>query len=769
MFLNKFYKLYFFYLILLNIIFAQSKTTKIQGIVFDDKTNEKLAGVTITISDSAVAVTNNKGFFSFSVALRKFNVSVKMLGYEKETKTIKLEDSEKEATLFFRLIPKPIKINLITVSGKKYYEKVKYKTYELQQGDFRRIPQVGETDALRAFQALPSVTSLNDFSAQLYLRGGNFDETLIALDDVPVYNPYHLGSFFSMFNTDIIEKETLYPSNYPNKYGGYLSGALNIQTKPGNFENINSSVSIGLVSSKFYSELPIGKGSLILAGRRTYFDLVAALFYNRKKNIGEFPYYFYDGYAKYNYPIDKKNQISLSLLLSRDLLKMFDDNLYSNINVSQKPTWGNDLYNFKYIHLFNDKISIVSQIYYTSSSFVAKGESYYNSKYTRSKINNIIKDVSYSVRLNYKLTGQDIQLGFVLKKINLSYDWNLGKSELSSFGFNAEDTFFDFAPKIFLENNKEEFYNIFFRDKIIFTKSLNITLGFRTSYLKYSKINLLTPSFNINYKINDNIDLTFSYGKYFQYLYVKKDRNTFLLDPFSVYFLPKDKAQFANSSNTNINIIFNKFIFGTSLEISGYYNKRRHLFSFYPQELNHYSYENGYSTGIEILLKKKIGYISGWLSYTLSRSAKSNGDYYYPIRIDRTHNIKILFNIQLSESWFFSAFWTFATGLPYTPIIGKYIGGETVTLKDNFYDDDDFSLFPIMGSKNSKRTPAYHRLDIGLSGSLFWGKFLFKPYLQILNVYNSPNVIGFEKRNRSMDDTVRGSIIVPTIGVVIDF
>ncbi len=476
-FLNKYFTSILFFLVLYSLNYAQTESIKIQGIAFDDKTNEKLVGVSIIISDSTVAVTNNEGFFLFNTFKRKLKISAKMLGYKKETKTIKLEDTENEATLFFRLTPQPVKIHLITVNGKRFYEKVKYKTYELQQGDLRRIPQFGETDALRAFQTLPSVTSINDFSAQLYLRGGNFDETLIALDDVPVYNPYHLGSFFSMFNTDIIEKETLYPSNYPNKYGGYLSGALNIQTKPGNFENINSSVSIGLISSKFFSELPIGKGSLILAGRRTYFDLIAALFY--KNSNGGFPYYFYDGYVKYNYPIDKKNQVSVSLLYSRDLFKMFDEMLYSNINVSQKPTWGNNLYNFKYTHLFNNKISIDAQIYFTSSLFVADGESIYNSNLTRTKINNKIQEISSSLKLNYKLIGQDIQLGFELKKINLLYDWNFGKSELSSFGFKPEETFFDFAPKTFFKNNKEDFYNIFIRDKIFLTKLLSITFGLR--------------------------------------------------------------------------------------------------------------------------------------------------------------------------------------------------------------------------------------------------------------------------------------------------
>lgn len=765
------YFLIFFITCFCHQILAQSKAIKIQGVVFDNKTNEKLVGAYLSIADSGVAVTNSKGYFSFTTSLCSFKISAKMLGYKKETKTIQLHETEKDINLFFRLTPELVKIPLVTISGEKFYEDVKYKTYELQQGDLRRIPQFGEADALRAFQALPSVTSVNDFSAQLFLRGGNFDETLIALDDVPVYNPYHLGSFFSMFNTNIIEKQTLYPSNYPNKYGGYLSGALNITTKPGNFEKTNSSVSVGLISSKAFVETPIGKGSLILAVRRTYFDLLASLFV--KKNDSDFPYYFYDAYAKYNYPIDKSNHLSVSLLHSRDILKMYDKTFYQNINVKDEPAWGNNLYSIKYSHLFNNQCSIDVQLYYTSSLLIADGQSISNLNLTRTKINNSIKDISSIVKLNYAFTGHNLQAGLELKKLELSYDWIVGESNLSDFGSSLEETFFDFAPTKYFATNNESFYNIFVRDKIILTKELDVTLGLRNSYLSKLNENLITPTLNLNYKYNADINVIFNYGKYFQNLFVLKDQNSLLLDPFSAYFLPED-SELANSHNYSLSLILSDFIFGSSLELSGYYNIRKNLRSSYANKLNHFVLEDGFATGLEILLKKDMGDISGWLGYTLSKSVKSNTVFDYPSRIDRTHNIKFLFNLKLSESWFFTSFWTFASGLPYTPILGQYIAGEQVNLEDHSYygDDDyfyDFNLHPITGNKNSFRTKSYHRLDIGFTGSFFWGTFLVKPYFQVLNIYNSPNEVSYKKSKRSLKDTQRGSNIVPTFGLTVDF
>ena len=91
-------------------------------------------------------------------------------------------------------------------------------------------------------------------SSLIYLRGGNYDETLITLDDVPVYNSYHLGGIFGSFNPDIVNREILYPFKLPLKYQGALSGVLSIYSKNGNKERLKGKASAGLVSSKIFLE-----------------------------------------------------------------------------------------------------------------------------------------------------------------------------------------------------------------------------------------------------------------------------------------------------------------------------------------------------------------------------------------------------------------------------------------------------------------------------------------------------------------------------------
>ncbi|HEX2865819.1 MAG TPA: hypothetical protein VHO03_02195, partial [Ignavibacteriales bacterium] len=163
--------------------------------------------------------------------------------------------------------------------------------------------------------------------------------------------------------------------------------------------------------------------------------------------------------------------------------------------------------------------------------------------------------------------------------------------------------------------------------------------------------------------------------------------------------------------------------------------------------------------------------LTGWLGYSFLHSVKKDENYYYYAPFDRTHNVKILMNYALSNSWQLNAFWTFSTGLPYTVPVGKYIGPP----------NDDFGYFQfqevhsmrlIEGRRNSERFKDFHRLDIGVSWSFMWGSILYRPYLQVMNVYNSPNPYNYSPSTWQVtpqEGQERGSNIFPVIGITAEF
>ncbi len=185
------------FIILTQLIFPQSS---IKGFIVDDLTAENISNAVIVINNSNTFLSDSTGFFSFNIKNGQYELEVHAIGYVTKHLQINLMDKD-EKELFIRLTPEPVLISTVTVTGEQFEKEVNTNTYELKPGELSKIPQVGEPDALRSIQALPGVTSINDLSTLVFLRGGNFDETLISLDHVPLYNPYHVGELFSIIKS----------------------------------------------------------------------------------------------------------------------------------------------------------------------------------------------------------------------------------------------------------------------------------------------------------------------------------------------------------------------------------------------------------------------------------------------------------------------------------------------------------------------------------------------------------------------------------------
>src|SRR5205085_6006278 len=110
---------------------------------------------------------------------------------------------------------------------------------------------LGEADVLKAIQLLPGVQAGSEGSSGIYVRGGGPDQNLILLDGVPVYNASHLFGFFSVFNSDALNKVTLIKGGFPARYGGRLSSVVDLRMKEGDMDDYHGEGSIGLVASRF--------------------------------------------------------------------------------------------------------------------------------------------------------------------------------------------------------------------------------------------------------------------------------------------------------------------------------------------------------------------------------------------------------------------------------------------------------------------------------------------------------------------------------------
>ncbi len=185
----------------------------------------------------------------------------------------------------------------------------------------------GEADVIKALQTQPGVVEGTEGMAGMYVHGGNADENLYMLENVPLYQVNHFAGLFSAFNTDIIRYIDFFKSSVPAKYDGRLSSFMDVRLQNGNREGHHGSARLGLTSGAFNISGPIGKKTTYLVGlRRSWFDvlsipLVAIANSQNEDEKLRFNYYFMDFNARVTHCFSPKTTAFINVYFGDDKLK----------------------------------------------------------------------------------------------------------------------------------------------------------------------------------------------------------------------------------------------------------------------------------------------------------------------------------------------------------------------------------------------------------------------------------------------------------------
>lgn len=765
---------------------AQEKFT-LSGIVSEEKSNETLIGVNIVFPEIGAGTTTNEyGFYSITLPKGTYSIVVSYLGYQTITETIELNDNISNNIGLAESLE-----NLDEVIITKNIEKLNIKNPQmsvntLTYSTIKQIPVVlGEADVIKAITLLPGVTNAGEASSGFNVRGGAADQNLILLDEAIIYNSSHLFGFFSVFNPDAIKDIRLYKGGIPSRYGGRVSSVLDIYQKEGNSKTFNLNGGIGLVASRLLAEGPLkkDKGSFLVGGRSSYAHLFFPIF--DLKNVA----YFYDLNTKLSYKLNDRNNIYLSGYFGRDVFEIQD---------SFENTYGNSVINFRWNHLFSDKLfsnlSLIYSDYYYSLNlnFVEfdwiSGIQNFNLKYDLKHYLNDKLKLEYGLNsIYYRFNPGEInptsessginplklidKFAFenavyvdvehkISNKLALSYGLRfstflrLGQDELNVYANNR--------PVIFNDNLK------------IYEKADPIdTETFKRRDVIADFYNL-EPRFSIAYQITSNSSVKASYNRMSQYLHLLSNTNSptplDVWSPSGKYIKPQLLDQFAIGYFKN----FNNDDY--SLEFEGFYKTIKNRIDYIDGAdlIANNAIEqvilNGKARayGLELLLRKNSGRFKGWLAYTLSKSEQqtkgitpnelgiNNGDWYNTPH-DKTHDISVTTSYKLNDRWEISSNFLFQTGQPATFPNGQYVYNGIV--------------IPNYGQRNTNRLPSYNRLDISFkyqpkqSVNKKWqGHWVFGVY----NVYNRKNAasINFSQNaTTGINEATRLSIfgIVPSI------
>ncbi|MBC8004258.1 MAG: TonB-dependent receptor, partial [Verrucomicrobia bacterium] len=585
----------------------------------------------------------------------------------------------------------------------------------------KKLPSfMGEVDIIKSITLLPGIQNGGEGSSGLYVRGGGPDENLMILDEAPVYNASHLLGFFSVFNSDAIKDVQVYKGGIPAEYGGKASSVIDIRMKDGNSQKLGVSGGIGNISSRLTVEGPIikDKWSFIMSGRRTYADWVGRMI--GLEELKDNQLYFYDLNLKTSMEINDKNRLYLSAYTGDDYFKA-GESIYMR--------WGNLTSTVRWNHLFSNKLfSNTSLIYSRYNYNLGVPEGSADEFDWRSQITdyNFKQDFSWYLNSKNKLT-----LGFNV----IYHHFEPGQieagegsyfSDIRLTNYNALDN------SVYVSNEQSIGPRLTLRYGLRYSYFQQIGKGKVTHYAnpdqpnddevtgekEYGAGTLIPPAYHnleprmaLKYQLSPQSSLKASYNRMVQNLHLISNTNS--PTPLDIW-LPSNtyiKPLIANQVGLGYFRNFKENMFETSAEV--YYKKMDQVIDYkdgaelflnenLETELLHGS---GYAYGLELYTKKQEGRLTGWVSYTLSKSMRKvpgiNEGKEYPSSYDRTHNISVVSNYDLSKRWNISSTWIFSTGNPTSYPVAKYeVQGNTIY----YYSD-----------RNSNRIPDYHRLDVSVT------------------------------------------------------
>ncbi|MDA3815762.1 MAG: TonB-dependent receptor [Prolixibacteraceae bacterium] len=693
------------------ILYAQESVT-MSGRITNAETGEDLIGATIYVEElSRGAASNTYGFYSVSMPSGKYTFIFSYLGFATEQVVLDIQN-EKEYDIALDPASKEIQEIIVrTEALNQNITSTEMGTVKLDPKVVKAIPVIfGEQDILKTIQLMPGVNSAGEGSSGFFVRGGQADQNLVLLDNAPVFNPSHLLGFFSVFNSDAISNVKLYKGGVPAQYGGRASSVLDVNMREGNSERFAASGGIGLISSRLTLEGPLGKNgsSFLVSGRRTYADLFLML--SKNETLKESKLYFYDLNLKTHIELGDHDRLYLSGYLGRDALKtsMFGFD------------WGNKVATLRYTHVFSSKL-------FSNTSL-------------------IFNDYNYKTNADFDFAF-NLSAGLVGNTLKQKFTYYVNPDHTLHFGFEANDYKFkpgnletvsldNVAQKIDVPEKRGTEMAAYLSDEQKIGEKISLHYGLRASYfyrygtgveyefdnngntldsINYEKGERYNPYLNFEprvsatYIFNEQTSIKAGYNRMTQYIHLLQNSSAGTPVDFWTPSSVNIKPQVADQVNLGVFRNIKDNIYKMSVEM--YYKNMQNQIDYKTGAsllLNdkveaELLYGNGHAYGIEFLVEKTMGDLSGWISYTLSRSEKQidgiNKNQWYPARQDRLHDVSVVAIYKFSPQWTFSGSWVYNTGTAVTFPAGKYYIDGTIA---NLYTE-----------RNGYRMPDYHRLDLG--------------------------------------------------------
>ena len=731
------------------------------------------AGVRLqALADSSrvrLAQTDRLGFFELGeVVPGVYELTATKIGFEPRRVEVRVDDAVVQLELV--LATRAVELGVLRVEAarsralERFVESAGITVQEIEREAMKSIPGLVETDPIRSIEVLPGVGTVSDFSAAFNVRGGSADQNLILLDNVPIYNPFHLGGLFSVFNADMVERAELRAGGFPAEYGGRVSSVLVVETDPGDGEpSVDAGVSLLASRAAVDGSLPAGlDGKLGLAhsrwrvsGRRSYFDVLV-------RPWTSFPYYLTDMQGVFEGWTPGGSRIRVTGYSGRDVLDISD---VGDNPLPLRWSWGNDAVGLSWAHPMRGGSSMDVATHFSRFS------SDFELTEVEARFRTHVQEAGATANFELRPTAQLRWKSGVSAK-DLGYDYGL-KASGTTFGESrGEGLGLSAYSQVGWDSGR----------------SWLIETGLRLDHWEPDpgeSVTTVAPRFAVKRFFGDRTAaVRLAGGRYSQFLHSLRDEEFPL--GIDIWVLAGELAPRIVSDQVQMAVegFFGNNDWFASLE--GYYRTYDGVITINPaddpgDDLDDVLRGDGWSYGLDLMVRRDAGTTTGWISASFLRTERTFPDLLsgvdpppsitYPPVFDRRVDIDLVLSRSLTW-WGLEAGLraNFGTGTPYTPVLGQFDMYRQRAVEGRVYYDNATAV--ALGDRNSARYPARHRLDISLRKRLerSWGSMV--PYLSVVNLYNRKNVL-FYFFDYGADPPTRTGVsmipLLPTIGLEVSF
>lgn len=552
-----------------------------------------------------------------------------------------------------------------------------------------QMPRIlGNADPMHYAQLLPGVQTNSEYDAGLHIQGSDNSHNQAGIEGVPLYNVAHLLGFFSVFNATHFSymhlQKTARASDSPNRLGG----TVDMRNRDDRPDAAGGDLSVGPMSSQGTLRIPVGsRSSITLSARAAYLNLLYSQWL--KIDDSQMRYSFCDYNLNYTVHADDRNTIWADAYYGNDDVG-FDDDTYE-MDASLK--WSNAMGALHWRHE-GTKATFEQCAYYTG----------YRNRFRLGQTNVSVRLSSDISDIGYKgrLTSGPMTVGADIVWHSIQPQNPQTEGVLSRAGGNEPR---QSAVEASLYADRQQPLG----DKATITFGLRTTL-YRCGDRTFAGAD---PIVSAALHTSPYSTLTLSGGVKHQYIFKTGFSDVGLPTEF---WMASDAAHRPQYSY-NASLLFETSLRGKAWRISAeaYYKRlmnqteyEGNVFDFIYSDYdldNMLLHGNGHNYGLNLMVERRKGRLTGWISYSVGRSLRhfpgTRYDGWYPASHERIHELNAVATLKAGRRWSFGATMVAASGTPYTAAEKFYMISTNVITE--------------FGEHNGRRVPPYMRVDVSAS------------------------------------------------------